>query len=58
MRLSELVERCKGGDPELMIDDRYGMPRQVVETDLGFMLTEDGARPYVLLEIDADLDDD
>jgi hypothetical protein len=49
MRLSELVVRCEG-DPELTIEDEHGVPRPVVDIDLGVMLTPSGPATYVLLE--------
>ncbi len=50
MRLSELVARCAGTDPELAVEDEHGIPRPVADIDHGVMLTDGGAVQYVLLE--------
>lgn len=50
MRLSELVDRCTGTDPELMVEDESGIPRPVTGTDLGVMLVDGYAVAFVLLE--------
>ena len=50
MRLSELVVRCDGHDPILMIEDDCGMPRPVESTDIGVMLDHGQPKTYVLLE--------
>ncbi len=50
MRLSELTARCGRNDPELMVEDQDGIPRPVTDADLGVMLVNGGAVPYVLLE--------
>jgi hypothetical protein len=51
MRLSELIDRCTGAAPELMIEDGHGIPRPVTEADLGVMLTDSGLPvAYVVLD--------
>lgn len=50
MKLSELVDRCTGADPELVIEDDNGIPRPVTEADLGVRMTNGGPVAYVLLE--------
>jgi hypothetical protein len=57
MKLSELATLVDG-DPELMIEDRYGIPQSVVDIDLGVMQTPAGMAAYVLLETAGDEDGD
>ena len=45
MRLSELVERCKGSDPELMIPGPDGIPVPVVDIDHGITVNLAQAPP-------------
>ena len=52
MKLSELVERCKGTDPELMVTGEHGVPVPVVDIDEGFLIADLRVRigtPYVEL---------
>lgn len=35
MRLSELVDRCSGHDPFVLIEDDEGIPVDVADVDLG-----------------------
>jgi hypothetical protein len=51
MRLSELVAQYGNHDPVLMVEGEDGIPRPVVDVDLGVMRGEDlGTATYVLLE--------
>ncbi len=50
MKLSELVKRCAGADPELVVDDGRGVPRVVTTADMGVMLVGGVRGVYVLLE--------
>ncbi len=50
MKLSDLVARCDGHDPELMVEDEYGIPHPVTDIDVGVMSTTAGPVSYVLLE--------
>ncbi len=50
MRLSELVARCTGTDPELAVEDENGIPCPVVDIGLAWTLTSDGPKQIVLLE--------
>ena len=46
MRLSDLVARCQGADPELAVEDENGIPQPIVAID--HAITNVG--PVVLLE--------
>lgn len=46
MRLSELVARCQGTDPELAVEDENGIPQPIVDID--HAITNVG--PIVVLE--------
>ncbi len=48
--MSELVALCNGSDPVLTIEDRYGIPRDVVDIDHGVMTSPAGVVAYVSLE--------
>jgi len=50
MKLSDLIDRCQGFDPELMVEDDYGIPRPITNIDVGVMSTTGGPVSYVLLE--------
>jgi hypothetical protein len=48
MRLSELVARCEGTDPDLLIF-MDGRPRLILDADMGMMHTAEGLTEYVEL---------
>lgn len=51
MKLSELVARYGSHDPVLMVEGDDGIPRPVVDVDLGVIRGDDiGSAMYVLLE--------
>lgn len=50
MRLSDLVARCNGADPELAINDEHGIPRPIVAVDHAVVMTGDGPIAVALLE--------